>query len=109
MRLFFRPAALGITLTSVFLTGCAVDNHRTSTRGAGLTYQSAIKTVPNGNFYVEAEAAMLAGRQDGALAVTTELATDFCAQRKQQMSIVKKELDTHLFVNGVARLTFKCI
>jgi hypothetical protein len=109
MRFSSHPIALSVTLVCVFMSGCAIDNQRTSTRGAGLTYQSAIKTVPNGNFYVEAEAAMLAGRQDGALAVTTELATDFCAQRKQQMSIVKKELDTHLFVNGVARLTFKCI
>jgi hypothetical protein len=109
MRLISHPITLAIALVSAFLTGCAIDHQSTGTRGAGLTYQSAIKSLPDGNFFIEAEAAPLAGRQDGALAVVTEQATNFCALRKQQMSVVKKELDTHLLVNGVARLTFKCM
>ncbi len=94
---------------SVLLTGCAIDHHSTGSRGLGLTYQSAVKPQPDGSFYVEAEAAPLAGRQGGASAVVTEQATNFCSLRKQQMSAVKKELDSHLLVNGVARLTFKCV
>ncbi len=109
MRLFFRPIALSITFVSIFLSGCAVDNQHTGTRGAGLTYRSAVKPLPDGNFFIEAEAAPLAGRVEGAVAVATEQATNFCALRKQQMSVVKKEVDSHLLVNGVARLTFKCV
>jgi predicted outer membrane protein len=108
MRLISHPITLAIALVSAFLTGCAVDNQSTGTRGIGFTYQSAVKPLPEGNFFIEAEAAPLAGRQDGALAVATEQASNFCALRKQQMSIVKKELASHLIVNGVARLTFKC-
>lgn len=90
------------------LSGCAVNNQSTGTRGLGLTYQSAVKAKPDGTYYVEAEAAPLAGHRSGADAVATELATDFCNHRKQKMVEVKKDLDTHFLVNGVARLNFRC-
>ncbi|MCD2165564.1 hypothetical protein [Comamonas koreensis] len=99
-------------LSSVFiigsLTGCAVENRSTGSSGIGRTYMSDIKTLANGNFYVEAEAAPLAGRQGGALRVTTERATDFCSQQYKKMIVVHEEADSHLLVNGVSRLTFVC-
>ena len=96
-------------LVPVVLTACAVDNQYTATRGLGLTYRSDVKALPDGNFFVEAEAAPLAGRQGGARAVVNERAQFFCSERKKSVSVIKNETDSHLLVNGVARLTFACV
>lgn len=90
------------------LAGCAVDNQSTGSRGAGLTYQSAVKPLADGSFYLEAEAAPLAGRQSGADATVTSQSENFCALKSKKAVMVKKEFDSHLLVNGVVRLTFRC-
>ena len=99
---------LGSTLSLGLLSGCAVDKEETSRHQLGATYRSAVKTLPNGQYFVEVEAAPLAGRQSGADTVATEKATQHCAQRQQKMTVVNKVFDSHLLVNGVVRLTFKC-
>lgn len=97
-----------LALVTALLSACAVNNQSTGTRGLGLTYQSAIKPMNDGSFFVEAEAAPLAGRQSGADAVVTEQATNFCDHKKQKMVVVKKDFDSNLLVNGVVRLNFRC-
>lgn len=97
-----------LALVTALLSACAVNNQSTGTRGLGLTYQSAIKPVSDGSFFVEAEAAPLAGRQSGADAVVTEQATNFCELRQKKMTVVKKDFDSNLLVNGVVRLNFRC-
>lgn len=99
---------LGNVLALSLLAGCAVDKNETSLHGLGAVYQATVKTLPDGNYYVEAEAAPTAGRQSGADQAVTSQASDFCAQRKQKMTVVNKEFDSHLVVNAVARLTFRC-
>lgn len=102
LNLFFVCALFSL------LNGCAVDNQSTATRGIGKTYQSAVKPQPDGSFFIEAEAAPLAGRQSGAVSVVTEQASNFCAQRNKKMVEIQKTTDSHLLINGVARLHFRC-
>lgn len=104
----FSHFILGNALALGLLAGCAIDKDQTSVHGLGAVYQSTVKAQPDGSYYVEAEAAPTAGRQSGADQAVTSQATDFCAQRKQKMTMVNKEFDSHLVVNAVARLTFKC-
>jgi len=67
------------------LAGCAVDHQSTGFRGIGLTYKSDVKTLADGNFFVEAEAALGAGRQSGASKIVMDEASAFCARRSQKM------------------------
>lgn len=90
------------------LAGCAVEDKQTERLGLGAAYESGVKVLPDGNAFVEVEAAPLAGRQTGADEVATQQATAYCAQRRQKVVVVKKETDSHLLVNGVVRLTFRC-
>ena len=99
---------IAIAGVSALLAGCAVDHQSTGFRGVGLVYESGIQTLPDGNFFMEVEAAPGAGRQSGASTVVTEKANAFCAQRSQKMVEIKRELDSNKIVNGVARLTFQC-
>lgn len=108
MNHVFRISMLVLPLILSQLSGCAVQSQNLGWRGVGLTYQSAVKTLPNGDFYVEAEAAPLAGRQSGAETVTAELAADHCKQRQRKVTVVDKSVDSHLLINGVSRLTFRC-
>ncbi|MFE1574190.1 hypothetical protein ACFIQG_20645 [Comamonas odontotermitis] len=96
------------TLVLSTLAGCAVENRNSGTRGIGDVYMSDVKTHQDGSFYVEAEAAPLAGRKGGAAEVAAQRATDFCAQRNKKMVKIDQKADSHLLVNGVSRLTFNC-
>ena len=98
-----------IILMGSFLSGCAVQNDKTKFQGLGLTYQSDVKKLNNGDYLTEVEAAPAAGRIQGAIGTATKKASDFCRVQNKSMSEVKTEIDTHLLVNGVARLTFKCV
>lgn len=96
-------------LMGSLLSGCAVQNDKTKFQGLGLTYQSDVKKLNNGDYLTEVEAAPAAGRIQGAIGTATKKASDFCRVQNKSMSEVNTEIDTHLLVNGVARLTFKCV
>ncbi|MBF7982039.1 MULTISPECIES: hypothetical protein [Rahnella] len=96
-------------LIGSLLSGCAVQNDKTQFQGLGLTYQSDVKKLENGDYLTEVDAAPAAGRIQGAIGTATKKASDFCRVQNKSMKEVKTEIDTHLLVNGVARLTFKCI
>ncbi|MBC3380059.1 hypothetical protein H8I69_13175 [Serratia fonticola] len=96
-------------LIGSFLSGCAVQNDKTQFQGLGLTYQSDVKKLDNGDYLTEVEAAPAAGRIQGAIGTATKNASDFCRVQNKSMREVKTDIDTHLLVNGVARLTFKCV
>lgn len=92
-----------------FLSGCSVQNDKTQFHGLGLTYQSDVKKLDNGDYLTEIEAAPAAGRIQGAIGTATKKASDFCKAQNKSMREVKTDIDTHLLVNGVARLTFRCV
>ncbi|AHM72822.2 hypothetical protein [Yersinia hibernica] len=94
---------------STILSGCAVQNDKTQFHGIGLTYQSDIKKLDNGDYFTEVEAAPAAGRIKGAIGTASKKASDFCRVQNKAMKEVKTDIDTHLLVNGVARLTFQCV
>lgn len=96
-------------IMGAFLSGCSVQNDKTQFQGLGLTYQSNIKQLTNGDYFTEVEAAPGAGRIQGAIGTVTKKASDFCRVQDKSMEEVKTEIDTHLLVNGVARLNFRCI
>jgi len=96
-------------ITATLLSGCAVENDKTEFHGLGLTYQSKIKKLDNGDFMTEVETAPTAGRIKGAIGTATKNASDFCRVQNKAMKEVKTVIDTHLLVNGVARLTFQCV
>lgn len=98
-----------VIVVSAVLSGCSVQNDKTQFQGLGLTYQSDIKPLKNGDYFTEVEAAPAAGRIQGAVGTATKKASDFCRVQDKSMKEVKTEIDTHLLVNGVARLTFRCI
>ncbi|KID05267.1 hypothetical protein [Hafnia alvei] len=105
-----KTSTIAITiLIGSFLSGCSVQNDKTQFQGLGLTYQSDVKTLGNGNYLTEVEAAPAAGRIQGAIGTATKKASDFCRVQNKSMREVKTDIDTHLLVNGVARLTFKCV
>ncbi|ATF95424.1 Uncharacterised protein [Cedecea neteri] len=99
---------LSSILICASLSGCAVQNDKTQFNGLGLTYQSDVKKLQNGDYYTEVEAAPAAGRMSGATGVVNTKATDFCKAQNKLMKEVKQETDSHLLINGVARLTFRC-
>lgn len=95
--------------SALVIAGCAVDNQKTSVSGMGLQYESAVKTLPDGTYYVEVEAAPLAGRVSGARETASHTAREYCASRSnKKMTVIEMKEDSHLLVNGVARLKFKC-
>ncbi|CFR10702.1 hypothetical protein [Yersinia kristensenii] len=94
---------------SAILSGCAVQNDKTQFHGIGLTYQADVKKLDNGDYFTEVEAAPAAGRIKGAIGTANKKASDFCRAQNKAMKEVKTDIDTHLLVNGVARLTFQCV
>lgn len=92
-----------------FLSGCAVKNDRTNIQGLGMTYNSDIKDLDNGNYFAEVEAAPAAGRISGAIAQVNKNAVEYCKAQNKSMKEIKTESDSHFLINGVARLRFKCI
>ncbi|AFJ45645.1 hypothetical protein [Shimwellia blattae] len=106
MKASLIPAVMVITAA---LAGCSVQNDKTDFHGLGLTYQSQVKQLADGNWYTEAEAAPAAGRVSGAVGTVNKTAVDFCRTKNKTMQEVKTDTDSHLLVNGVARLTFRCV
>lgn len=105
-----KKSIISVTILIGFLlSGCAVQNDKTQFQGLGLTYQSDVKKLGNGDYLTEVEAAPAAGRIKGAIGTATKKASDFCKVQNKSMREVKTDIDTHLLVNGVARLTFKCV
>lgn len=98
-----------LILASPLITGCAVPNDKTEFRGAGLTYNADISTDRNGNYVAAVEAAPLAGRKGGAEAYALQNANKHCNNQNKTVQVIKNETKSHLLVNGVARLTFKCV
>ena len=98
-----------ISTTLLVLSGCAVENDKVGVNMVGATYESDIKQLGNDQYYIEAEAALLAGRIGGALKVVKTDAEIFCKEKGKQLQMLKETTDSHLLVNGVAKLTFKCI
>lgn len=94
---------------STILSGCAVQDDKTQFNGPGLTYQSNVKKLKNGDYYTEVEAAPAAGRISGATGIVNKIASDYCKAQNKAMKEVKSETDSHLLINGVARLTFRCL
>lgn len=99
---------LTAALCALALTGCAVKNNDTKFKGLGLTYSSEVTQNAEGNYVTAVEASLIAGRQGGAEAYVLKNAADFCAERNKTVRVLKKETDSHLLINGVARLTFQC-
>lgn len=98
-----------VVAASALLSGCAVQNDKTDFHGLGLTYQSQVKQLENGIYYTEAEAAPAAGRVSGAVGTVNKTAVDYCRLQNKTMQEVKTDTDSHLLINGVARLTFRCV
>lgn len=92
----------------IILSGCAVDHDRTDI-GFGLAYHSDIKKTEDGSWQAAVEASLLRGRIGGAKALVTQDAVNKCLSENKSMKIIKDETDSHLWVNGVARLTFRCV
>ncbi|MDQ2139917.1 hypothetical protein RBI14_17290 [Alcaligenaceae bacterium B3P038] len=104
-----RNAFLGALLIfSTVLTGCAVENDRTEIKGLGLAYHSNVRQLPNGDFYVENEASIGQGRVSGASANANQDASKYCQAMGKSMRVINEEKSSHLLVNGVDRLTFRC-
>lgn len=100
---------LSVVVSCILMSGCAVKTDKTQVNGLGLTYQSDVKKLVDGNYYTEIEAAPAAGRIDGAIGAANKKASDFCRVQNKSMKVIKTDFDSHLLVNGVARLTFTCI
>lgn len=98
-----------VLLSIVFLSGCSVKNDKTKFNGLGLTYQSNVSKLSDGNYFTEVEAAPNAGRMSGAVAQASKNAVDYCKVQNKTMKEIKTETNSNLLVNGVARLTFQCI
>ncbi|MFM5523776.1 hypothetical protein [Aeromonas jandaei] len=96
-------------ISIVALSGCAVKNDKTTIQGVGLTYHSNVNKLDDGNYFTEVEAALFAGRISGATSQASKNAVDYCKAQNKTMKEVRMERDSHLLVNGVARLTFQCI
>ena len=99
---------LAAALCAFVLTGCAVKNNDTDLKGLGLTYNSDVTRDSEGNYVAAVEASLLSGRKGAAEAYVLKNATDFCAKQHKTVKVLKKETESHLLINGVARLTFQC-
>ncbi|CAI1929757.1 hypothetical protein AB6825_14830 [Serratia proteamaculans] len=106
MAKHFCTLLLGAAL---ILSGCAVKNDNTRVGFIGLSYHSNIEKLPDGNYTAAVEASPGRGRVTGAEALVAKDATDFCKQQNKAMKEVKSETDSHLLINGVAKLVFQCV
>jgi hypothetical protein len=100
---------LMVISSALFLSGCAVEHDDTGFSGLGFTYKSNVKQQSDGSYFVEAEAALAAGRITGAKGVVNDQATKFCAAQNKTVNVIDMQEDSHLLINGVVRMTFKCI
>ncbi|WP_075183584.1 hypothetical protein [Pantoea sp. 1.19] len=100
---------IAVLSAAILLAGCAVQNDTTRFHGLGLTYQSDVKALGDGQYQVEVEAAPAAGRVSGATGSANQRAANFCYRQNKSMQPLQTTTDTHLLVNGVARLTFRCV
>lgn len=96
-------------LLTIALTGCAVQKDKTQFNGLGLTYNSDVTQDQNGNYVAAVEAAPDAGRKKGAEGAALKKAVDYCLAQNKNLNVVNKEISSHLGVNGVAKVTFKCV
>ncbi|WP_422388015.1 hypothetical protein [Erwinia aphidicola] len=71
-------------LIGSFLTGCSVQNDKTQFQGLGLTYQSDIKKLDNGDYLTEVEAAPAAGRIQGAVGTANKKLLTFAGFKTNQ-------------------------
>jgi hypothetical protein len=97
-----------IASSVLLLAGCAVEHDSTGFSGLGATYQSNVKPQADGSYYVEAEASLAAGRTTGAKGVVTDQAREFCTKQNKSLKVIDLSVDSHLLVNGVARMRFSC-
>lgn len=98
-----------ISTTLLTLCGCAVEPDKVGVNIVGLTYQSTVKQLDDDQYYIEVEAAPLAGRVGGALKVAKADAENYCKEKEKELEIVEETTDSHLLVNGIGKLIFKCI
>lgn len=103
-----KKTLLAVALCAFALSGCAVKNDNTKFRGLALTYNSDVTQDAEGNYVAAVEAALDSGRKSGAEAYALKNATDFCAKQNKTVRVLKNETESHLLINGVARLTFQC-
>ncbi|MEX3174979.1 hypothetical protein AB4M04_23195 [Serratia quinivorans] len=106
MTIRFCTLLLG---TALLLSGCAVKNDETRVGFIGLSYHSNIEKLPNGDYTAAVEASPGRGRVTGAEALVAKDAADYCKLQNKAMKEVKSETDSHLLVNGVAKLVFQCV
>jgi hypothetical protein len=106
MTMRFYTLLLG---TALILSGCAVKNDNTRVGFIGLSYHSNIEKLPNGDYTAAVEASPGRGRVTGAESLVTKDAADYCKLQNKAMKKVKTETDSHLLVNGVAKLVFQCV
>ena len=104
-----KKILIASALFAVVLSGCAVQNDKTQFRGLGLTYNSGVTKDSDGNYVAAVEAAPLAGRIGGAEAYVLSNATAYCTKQGKIVKVIKQETDSHLLLNGVAKLTFQCV
>lgn len=95
--------------TALILSGCAVKNDSTRVGFIGLSYHTNIEKLPDGNYTAAVEASPGRGRITGAEALVAKDAADYCHQQNKAMKEVKSETDSHLLINGVAKLVFQCV
>lgn len=103
-------ANIGIVLSAVVvvLSGCAVKDARPDV-GVGMAYVSDIRQNADGTYLAAAEASPLRGRVGGAQALVAKEATEKCRSLGKSLKVIKDETESHLWVNGVARMTFACV
>ncbi|ATM74881.1 Uncharacterised protein [Serratia fonticola] len=99
----------GVVLAGVFLSGCAVKNDKTEVGAIGLSYHSNVEKLADGNYVASVEASLGRGRVSGAQGLVARDAIAYCNAMNKNMKVIKEETDSHLLVNGVAKLTFSCI
>ena len=105
-----KKSLLSVAVLSIILLGgCAVKKDNTQIQGLGLTYHSDVTKLANGDYFTEVEAAPLAGRVSGATGQATKNAVKYCKAQDKAMKEIKSETDSHWLINGVSRLTFRCI
>ncbi|MCX9063917.1 hypothetical protein NLN94_23830 [Citrobacter portucalensis] len=100
---------LVVMLISIGIGGCAVKDDQTNIQGLGLAYTSDVKMLENGEYQANAEVAPMAGRTSGAIGTAMQSASIFCKAQNKALKIIKQDTDSHLIINGVSRITFRCV
>lgn len=90
------------------LTGCAVDNAHTDI-GAGVAYHSGVTPAGDGIWQAAVEASPFRGRIRGAKALVIQDALEKCGSEGKSMKVMTEQTESHFLINGVARLTFRCV